>query len=478
MTAKKFTVFWFFTLTLLLALVIAPGCSKDGPTKPPPVPVPDIQTFVISPNDIVPPDSALVTWKTVRTDSLKIFPSGQKLTPVDSGQLYVKPTIPTLYSLVAYGAGRKDSIAVYVTMSALAASIAIFLIEPDTLVDGDSSLVTWKTTQADSIVINQGVGKVNPVDSGQVTIIPINTAGYRAIAYSIYGNDTVTINVRVKKPVLVRTIGGSYYKGNMGASALAPSLNFAVADAGSNFLDNLWINLRVLEGDGMLIPADSVLTNSNGLANVEYNFSGQLGHAVVSANFRDVDTIDVYLRANTIIPGLGGQGQYLLFSENYIDVKNFNGNPNSVDVDPNSYVNYANYESNLNVVFAINDVNQDTLAQDNEDILAILLTSGYQYKTKDSIGIGSSYYEVKAAYGSPTLVEYDPVPPPALIFYYDNIGMIFFTDTVTGNPVDTNETVFEIHVHDFVSPKSVGKFVSDKNEKADTKPHNYSRFRK
>ncbi len=477
MNAKKYIVLSISALTVLAVLILIPGCGKDDPVGPV-IPAPIIDIFSANPIDIIPPDSAQITWKARMADSVKLFPSGQKLNPKDSGQIYVKPSVPTVYKLVAYSGGGRDSAQISVVMTALAANLVTFKITPDTVVIGDSSIIGWRTNQANSIVINQGIGIVSPTDTGTFTIFPSNSATYTAVANSIYGNDTTRINVRVKKPVLVRAIGGSYYRGEMGSNQLSPALRFAAADAAAVLLDNLWINLRLVEGDGVVIPADSVLTDSAGFGYVSYNFSGQLGHAVISANFRNVDTVDVFLRANTIIPGAGGQGQYIFFSEKLADVKNFNGNPNSTDVDPVYYVTYANYESNLHVVFAINDFNQDTLAQNTEDVLAILLTDGYTGKTKDSIGIGSTYNEIKAVYGPPDTVAYDPAPPPALVFTYDALGLVFFANTVTGNPVDTNVTVFEIHASDFVSSPVSGAIATKNALRSNDSPINYRRFRK
>jgi len=477
MSAKRFAIIAISFLSIGTVLVLSLGCSKDDPVGPI-IPAPVIDIFTASPNDIVPPDSSLITWKARMADSVKLYPSSQKLTPVDSGQIYVKPTIPTTYSLVAYSGGGKDSSAVTVVMTALAANIATFRITPDTLVNGDSSILGWRTRQADSIVINQGIGRVNPSDTGKITIFPMNTATYRAIAYSIYGNDTILINVRVKKPVLVRAMNGSYYKGVMGSTQLSPALRFAVADAASNLLDNLWIKLRVLQGDGVLSPTDSVLTNSMGIADVTYDFDGLLGHAVISGNFRSIDTVDVYLRANTLIPGVGGQGQYILFSELYSDVKNYNGNPVAEAEDPFQWLCYADYEAALHTVFVIQDTNHTGFPENIEHVYAIILTSGYTGKTRDSIGIGTTYNEIKAVYGSPDTIIYDPTPPPALVFFYDALGMVFFTDTVTGSPLDTNETVFEIHMSDLVSRRVAAKVIDKEVLHSKDSPINYRRFRK
>ncbi len=480
MKARQHTILAIVALAVLAVLILSLGCSKDDPVSPV-IPAPVIDIFTASPNDIIPPDSARITWKSRMADSVKIFPSGQKLNPKDSGQIYVKPSIPTEYKIIAYSGGGRDSAKVSVVMTALAANIVSFRIIPDTVVSGDTSVISWRTTQADSLVINQGIGRVSPTDTGTYTVVLSSTATYRAIAYSVYGNDTNQINVRVRIPTTVRTLGGAIYKGEMGSSTLDPALKFAVADAQSFFIENLWIKLRLLQGDGVIIPADSAKTDSNRLANVSYNFSGQLGHAVISANYKNVDTVDVFLRANTIIPGIGGQGQHILLSEKLADVKIFNGSPGSIEVDPNFWVNYANYDTNFanfNVVFAINDANQDNLAQDSEDVLAILLTSGYPYKTKDSIGIGSTYNQIKTAYGQPDSVIYDPTPPPALKFVYNSLGLVFFTDTVVGSPVDTNVAVFEIHMDDFINRASSNKIALKNALGTANSPVNYRRFRK
>ncbi|MGH8015616.1 MAG: hypothetical protein ACREBV_05450, partial [Candidatus Zixiibacteriota bacterium] len=191
-----------------------------------------------------------------------------------------------------------------------------------------------------------------------------------------------------------------------------------------------------------------------------------------------LDTVNVFLRANTLIPGVGGQGQYILFSELYFDVKNFNGDPASVDEDPAFWINYANYESALHVVFVIDDTNQDGLAQNIEEVLAILMTDGYTGKTKDSIGIGSTYNELKAIYGPPDTVEYDPSPPPALVIVYDSLGLVFFTNTVVGNPVDTNVSVFEIHASDFVTKRAPVAMARKNALGFDETSNLYRRFRR
>ena len=198
MNAKKCTLFSISTLTVFTVLILSLGCGKD-PVRPV-IPAPIIDIFTANPNDIIPPDSALVTWKVRMADSVILFPTGSKLNPKDSGQVYVKPAVPTEYKLLAYSGGGRDSSKISVVMSALAADIVSFKIISDTVVIGDSSLVGWRTIRSDSIVIDQGIGKVSPTDTGQFPIFLSNTLTYRAVAYSIYGNDTVLIKCPGEKP--------------------------------------------------------------------------------------------------------------------------------------------------------------------------------------------------------------------------------------------------------------------------------------
>jgi hypothetical protein len=251
-----------------------------------------------------------------------------------------------------------------------------------------------------------------------------------------------------------------------------------VADAGSVLLDNLWINLQVVEGDGTMVPSDSVLTNGMGLGHVSYNFSGLLGHAIVRGNFRTVDTVEAYLRANTIIPGVGGQGQYILLSELYFDVKNFNGEPAAEAEDSAQWLCYADYESSLNVVFVIQDTNHTGFPEEIEHVYAIILTSGYTEKTKDSIGIGSTYNELKSVFGVPDFVMHDPTPPPALRVDFDSYGLTFYLNPVSGTPMDTNVTVFEIHMDDNISRRAPGKAIQKNSLSIGDSTPNYRRFQR
>ncbi len=422
----------FAALTLVLSACV--GCGGDDPVQP--TPPPRITNFSAVPLDIMPGDSALLDYRISDADSSKIFPDGSRLSPTSDGDKWVKPTVPTTYWLVGYNSVGRDSATLRITMDGAVAEISEFGLTPSTMLIGDSTELNWETDRADSVVVDNGLGRLTPVDSGSLWLKPTATTTYRAIAYNDIGRDTVDVGVTVENPTSVITGNGAYYKGIMGSNTLIPTLDFRVEDALGAVMTLPWIQLTLTEGDGALTP-DSL----QGSGVVNYTFSGSVTHAVVQALVHDVDTTEAHLRTNAIVPGVGGQGQYVLFGDPYDAVLAFNGNPSSVDEDPFVWLNYAVYETTLGVVFLINDVNQSGTAEITEPAIGVILTSNFVgAKTADSIGIGSTIDEVRAVYGVADTTYLDTVQPVAQAFIYRDEGLTFYTDTLV------DSTVFEMHV--------------------------------
>jgi len=274
------------------------------------------------------------------------------------------------------------------------------------------------------------------------------------------GDDDNPVNSGKLKRIV--PINGLYYKGVMGDTIPDTVLQFAVADKNDNHLPNQQIQLYLIEGNGDLNPK-SITTDSSGKAGFPYGFTGSKGHARIRLLAPDIDTLDILLRANTLIPGPSGQGQYVLFDDTYADVKNFNGLPASVDVDPHYWIVYANYESALGVVIVIEDANQDSSAADWEEVKGVIVNTVYQGTTIDSIpiGIDSSISAVRAVFPEPDTVRYDPPPPgappsdSAVYIRYLKKGLTFYGDFTA----DTS--IFEIHLsEDVVNPSENGSFGS------------------
>ncbi len=457
-------------ISVLAALVLLIfGLSCGGGNGVEPGNPPDITQLTAAPTDILPGDSVLVTYKALRADSVVLYPPGTRMPSNDSDQVYIKPSLPTTYTMVAYNKDGVDSARFTITMSGAAAQISSFTASEPVIITGDSTVLSWVTQRADSLVIDHGIGKVANPASGSVTVKPSATTVYRAIAYNI-GTDTATVTVTVQNPASIQAPSGLFYKGNMGSSLLDPPLTFVVQDASGGVVTKAWVHYSLVEGDGTL-SADSSLPNGSGSYALSYNFSGLLGHAVIRAKVPGVDSIDVYVRANTLIPGPGGQGQYVLFGEYFGMAINFNGQPERDDPDPNLWLNYAVYEATYGVVVMVYDVNHNYAADVGEPVAGVIVNNeivAYQGTTADGIGVGSPLSDVIAAYGQPDSSYYDDDPiKPADVYFYYGLGLTFFADP-------TDSVTFEIHLSDpsaarAVSAESLSLLLRDSTLVTETK---------
>ncbi len=249
------------------------------------------------------------------------------------------------------------------------------------------------------------------------------------------------------KPAEIIAINGLYYKAD---SLDQRPLEFAVADNKGNFLAHQQIELQILVGDGNLSHR-SITTDSGKTATFSYEFTGSLGHAVVRLTVPGIDTLDVYIRRDMLIPGVSGQGQYVLFDDTYADVKNFNGLPASVDKYPNHTIIYVNYEEQLGVVVMLLDLDENKIAYDTSSVWGVIVNGTYGGTTDDSIGIGSSFSSILGAYGPPDVLVYSP-DDTAIVADYNGLGLTFYcVDTlVAGDTI-----VVEMHLVEYVDKTSV-----------------------
>lgn len=313
------------------------------------------------------------------------------------------------------------------------------------LARGDSTLITWGVRDADSVILMPNNRPLTPADSGQEWLFPLAPTTYTITAYNDNGLDTASAQV-AWTAVSVDPVNGLIYRGEMGSSNLDRQLIFRVVDGSGQLLPGEVLSYRIRQGDGTLSPTSGV-----GQDTLSYTFDGALGYAVVEAAAPGFDTVEVAIRANRPLPGPNGQGQYVLFSETYQEVLDWNGPPEAIDVDPNCYFNYAVYETSKEVVFLIEDSNFDGLTTPDEQVLGCIFTSGYPYDTPDGIGIGSHLNDLAAVYGAPDTSFTDPTPPAALVYLY-GVGpedtTIFIDNpprmTFFANPSDS--VIFEMHL--------------------------------
>jgi len=262
-------------------------------------------------------------------------------------------------------------------------------------------------------------------------------------------------------PAKIVAINGLYYKGVMGDTISDTVLQFAVADKNDNYQPNQQIQLEPHGGDGELSQR-SITTDSSGTAGFWYAFTGDSGHAVIRLVAEGIDSLDIFLRANTLIPGPHGQGQYVLFDDTYADVKNFNGYPASVDVIMNPLNHpfiYVSYERTLGVVVMVYDIDLDKTIYDTSSVYGVIVNKNdyttYTGTTAEGIGVNSSLSDIREAYTEPDTIRYDSAPPDSpgdsAVYIRDlDRGLTFYSDFTA----DTS--VLEIHLIEWVPTPETG----------------------
>ena len=145
--------------------------------NPAPPGSPTIDNFTVTPASITVGGSAALSWATTDADSVSIN-SGVGIVAVDGGTT-VNPTVTTNYILTATGAGGTAIGSILVTVNSAPPSlptIDTFVASPTSITSGSSANLSWTTTGADTVSIDNGVGAV-AID-GNVTVTPGSTTSY------------------------------------------------------------------------------------------------------------------------------------------------------------------------------------------------------------------------------------------------------------------------------------------------------------
>ena len=186
---------------LLLALAAAlfqAGCggnasSNTGKNQDPP----QIQ-FSANPSSINSGQSAVLTWATQNATSVSID-NGVGMVAA-SGTATVAPMASTTYTLTATGAGGSATAKASITVAAPggAAPTASFSANPATVQAGQSSTLTWSTTNATSVTITPGIGPV--AASGSKIVTPTSSTTYTLSAQGPGGTASATAAITVNAP--------------------------------------------------------------------------------------------------------------------------------------------------------------------------------------------------------------------------------------------------------------------------------------
>ena len=191
-------------VTTLVWAGLMSGCRGAG-LLPALAPVAPTATLTASPATVAPGSSATLSWTTAYASTVTINNGiGAVAT---SGSMSVSPSSTTQYTLSATSVDGTTTSVATVTVQANPPT-AKLTASPTTVSPGSSATLTWKTTNATSISIDNGIGTV--AASGSTTVNPTATTTYTLTATgSAGGTITATATVTVQKTMPTVTITAS-----------------------------------------------------------------------------------------------------------------------------------------------------------------------------------------------------------------------------------------------------------------------------
>ncbi|MFH1674773.1 MAG: RHS repeat-associated core domain-containing protein [Pseudomonadota bacterium] len=155
--------------------------------------VPPTVTITVSPSLIALGESTTLAWSSTNAESV-IIDNGIGEVGA-SGSLAVSPSATTTYVITATnGAGSVTDTA---TISVIPPPTVDIAADPVSIILGAGATLSWTSTDADTVSIDNGIGQVAP--SGLLAVSPTATTTYSITASNASGTatDTVTISVLV-----------------------------------------------------------------------------------------------------------------------------------------------------------------------------------------------------------------------------------------------------------------------------------------
>lgn len=139
--------------------------------------VPSCDSFTASPSSLMVGNSATLTWNTSNATRVSINNGIGNVGA--NGALTVTPLQTTTYTLSVFDGNNqvKDTCAATVTVTNNPApSCDLFESNPSTIVRGSSATLTWETSNANTVLLNNGIGAV--VADGSRTVTPTSDTTY------------------------------------------------------------------------------------------------------------------------------------------------------------------------------------------------------------------------------------------------------------------------------------------------------------
>jgi predicted secreted Zn-dependent protease len=162
--------------------------------------LPIVNSFTVSPTTITRGGSGTLSWNVSGATSVTID-QGVGTVSATSGTQTVNPTATTVYTLTATNNDGNKTATCTLTVDKLYPTINYFLSNPTAIQLGNSSALTWSVQNADTVVIDQGVGSVAATGSRQVS--PTATTTYTLTATNIDGQRTASCQVEILRAAIL-----------------------------------------------------------------------------------------------------------------------------------------------------------------------------------------------------------------------------------------------------------------------------------
>lgn len=190
-----------YTLTAKSADNKYDSCTTTIVVEEPPAPLaPSCDLFTANPSSIVPGGSSTLTWETSNATSVSIN-NGIGAVAAD-GSRVVSPAVTTTYVLTVTGTNNQTTdCTTTVTVTPTPVPVCDFLtVSPTSITAGNSATLTWATTNATRVAINNGIGNV--ALDGSMTVSPLTTTTYTLTVFDAanVAKDTCTATVTVTTP--------------------------------------------------------------------------------------------------------------------------------------------------------------------------------------------------------------------------------------------------------------------------------------
>jgi hypothetical protein len=156
-------------------------------------PLPRIIRFASNPATIIRGQKSTLSWETVGADSVEITNVGS-FGP--TGSTEVMPSRTQAYVLIARNRNGEATASTVVTVQVgPRPRIVEFAANPIQIVSGGSSTLRWLVENADEVMIEPGVGKVDA--SGTRSVSPTQTTTYTLTATNQFGSSSARATVEV-----------------------------------------------------------------------------------------------------------------------------------------------------------------------------------------------------------------------------------------------------------------------------------------